>query len=201
MVDELEKISASHGLTEVSKSRTGVRPISVDNLIKKHNAGTLYKQKKADSQGNPQDVRGSGADDPGAAQPPKRPGQVPTKDPTNIPMQAKTGMVPGAVTQTLPVTTGEDMRAGNNTAPKPGYVPTQANMDTASPDGRITQPPGRLITNDQSARKPKKGNTPTADSDMNKVDRYDQRDNATTVTGLAQNSSGIGAFNSPAEHT
>ncbi len=198
MVDELEKISASHGLTEVSKSRTGVRPISVDNLIKKHNDGTLFK-KKADSQGQPQPVRGSGADDPGAAQLPRRPGEVPTKDP-NTSMGTKLGMVPGASTQTLPVTTGEDMTAGNSKPRRPGDVPTQANMDTASPNGRITQPPGRLVTNDQSAHKPKKGNTPTADSDMNKVDRYDQRDFATTVHGLGQSSTGIGAFNSPAEH-
>jgi hypothetical protein len=202
-LDELGKIAAAHGLTSISKSRTGVRPISVDNLVKKHNDGSLFKKKHADSQGNPQDVRGSGSDDPGAARLPRRPGQVPTTDPANVPMQTKLGMY-RLTDSTLPVTWGEDMRAGNSKPRQPGQIPTQNNMNAAEPDGRIEPPAGRMhptvVTNDESAKKPKKGNTPTSGRD-NVVDRYDQRDNATTVTGLAQHSTNIGATNQPAEHT
>lgn len=451
-LDELGKIAAAHGLTHIAKSRTGVRPISVDNLVKKHNDGSLFKKKHADSQGNPQDVRGSGSDDPGAARLPRRPGQVPTTDPANVPMQAKLGetkkkepfskrnpnlsqylkatagglgagavglgaqkafmsqvgterpgdaalvehltknspvpierpdypvlggahfspgshsiggagaggpayphvkvprdmknpavlahelghagidknrlghMIQNPLTMVaaskaapiassvggfasgfsddkrvrragilaplalqapmlayeagaslaglnrlrrgganlgqlanagklllpaygtyaaqaaghvagaaggqaigagihgalkrraarkektgmyrltdsvLPVTWGEDMRAGNSKPRQPGQIPTQNNMNAAEPDGRIEPPAGRMhpvISTDESAKKPKKGNTPTSGRD-NVVDRYDQRDNATTITGLAQHSTNIGAFNSPSEHT
>jgi hypothetical protein len=459
-LDELQKIAAAHGLSKVLKARLGRRPISAAKLIEKHNNGTWLK-KHGDSQGNPQDVRGSGSDDPGAARLPRRPGQVPTTDPANIPMQAKVGAAepekkkekpsfsernpnlsqwgkatgagmgasgaqlgsslafmsqatkerpgdaameeyltrtapvpvlrpegpvlggahfsPGAsslggaaaggpagphvkvprdwknpatlahelghaeihksrlghliqnpVTMaaasagaplassvggfasgfsddprirragilaplvmqapqllyeagasvkglqkmrrggasagqllnagkmllpaygtyaagaaknvagaaagqavgggihgalkrraerkaglkkkegmyrltdgTLPMTSGEDMTAGNSKPRKAGEIPTQNNMNAAEPDGRIEPPAGRMhpvITNDESAKRPKKGNTPTSGRD-NVVDRYDQRDNATTVTGIAQHSTNIGAFNSPAEHT
>lgn len=201
-VDELEKIGAAAGLSTVSKARTGVKPISIQNLIKKHNEGSWLK--KADSAGSPADVRGDSVDDPGAAPLPKRRGEVPTKDPGNIPQSEKTGQVPGANTQTPAFTSGEDMTAGNSRLRQRGEVPSQDNISVGSPNNRITPGPGRLgpvITNDVSAKRPRKGDTPTSDRDMNIVDRSDLRESATTVTGLGQSSTGIGAFNSPAEHT
>ena len=57
------------------------------------------------------------------------------------------------------------------------------------------------MQNNPEAKRPrKKGDVPTQD-DINSVDRYDQRSNATTVTGLGQSSSGIGAMNQPSEHS
>lgn len=43
-LDELQKLGASKGRLNISKSRTGTRPISVANLLKKDNAGTLHKK-------------------------------------------------------------------------------------------------------------------------------------------------------------
>lgn len=74
-LDELEKIAVSHGQLVVAKSRTGTRPISVANFLKKDNAGTLYKKKKA----GVIDVA-VGYDDPGAAKPKPKPGEGPTRD-------------------------------------------------------------------------------------------------------------------------
>jgi hypothetical protein len=42
--DELEKIAISHGRWTVPKSRSGRRPISVSNLLKKEKDGSLYKR-------------------------------------------------------------------------------------------------------------------------------------------------------------
>ena len=170
-LDETAKIAAAHGRAHV-KVRAGRRPISVHKLLEKEKGGNLYK--KADSQGSPQDVRGSGADDPGAASPPRRPGDVSTRGPTTD-MSQKTGsafadeflkiaLVPGANTQTPPFPTAEEP-----------YLNAEA-------------------------KKPrKKGDVPSKE-DENVVDRFDGRGSATTVTGLGQHSTGIGAFNSPAEH-
>lgn len=43
-LDELEKIAASSARLTVSKTRTGRRPISVENLLKKDKAGELHKK-------------------------------------------------------------------------------------------------------------------------------------------------------------
>ncbi len=163
-LDELEKIGASRDQLEVHKVRTGTRPISVDNLVRKHNEGTLLK--KADAAGNPQDVRGASSDDPNAAKASRRPGDVPTKDPGNIPENEKLGfMGPPGGTSSSPVPAGESPYSF------------------------------------QEAKKPRrKGDVPSRD-DSNVVDRFDARESATTVSGLAQNSSNIGAFNNPAEHS
>lgn len=194
--DELSKIAASHGLTVVSKTRTGSRPISVDRLLEKDREGSL--RKKADSAGNPQDVRGDSVDDPGAAQPPKRRGEVPTHGSDDISVGQKTGSS-GYQEITPPMSSGEEMRAGNSKPRAYGEVPSQDRyIDLAASKSPIG---GRPITSDVSAKKPKPGDTPTSDRNMNLIDRYDQRENATTVTGLGQGSTGIGAFNSPAEHT
>jgi hypothetical protein len=196
--DELEKIGVSHGLTHVSKGRKGARPISVTRLLEKDKAGTLWKKKHADSEGNPQDVRGDSCDDPGAAQQPHRRGEVPTKD-VSLGVTQKTGMVPGANTQTSPMTSGDDLRSVVADKPRmAGEVPTQ-DVATDQPNNRIA-PRAKGITFDQSAKKVRPGDVPTSDRNMNLIDRGDMRESTTTVTGLGQNSSGIGAFNSPAEH-
>jgi len=60
--------------------------------------------------------------------------------------------------------------------------------------------PGGETPGFAEAKKPrKKGDVPSLD-DVNTVDRYDQRENATTVTGLGQHSSDIGAMNHPSGH-
>lgn len=225
-VDELEKIAISHGRMHVSKERTGRRSMSVTTMLKKDAKGALLK-KHADAAGSPQDVRGDSVDDPGAARSPRRPGEGPSQGTGNIPQSAKTGGTPlsariarllerkpylkhaagGAsyrlTDTTIPFSWGEDMRAGNSKPLQTGDVPTQENMSVDGPIARGSSLPSRrvAISMDPGAKGIKKGDTPTRTDDINKVDRYDQRDNATTVTGLAQNSTGIGAFNSPAEHT
>lgn len=210
-VDELEKIAISHGRMHVSKERSGRRPMSVTTMLKKDAKGALLK-KHADSAGSPQDVRGGSDDDPGAAQMPKRKGEVPSRDPGNVPISQKTGSVKSAAggasyrltDTTMPMTSGEDMRAGNSKPRQPGEVPTQDNISVSSPDGRVEPRMGRLkpvITNDESAKRIRKGDTPTRTDDINKVDRQDLRESATTVTGLAQNSTNIGAMQPVAEHT
>ena len=161
-VDELEKIAAAHGLSNIPKHREGRRPISVDKLLLKEKDGTLYK--RADSQGNSQPVRGAGADDPGAAQPPRRRGEVLTKTPNISSESEKLGEVLRG--EVSPFPTGDTSYSGYIEAKKPR----------------------------------KKGDVPTQDN-VNVVDRYDGRGEATTVHGLAQNSNSIGAFNSPAEHS
>jgi hypothetical protein len=156
------------------------------------------QEKQADSAGNPQDVRGDSCDDPGAAQIPHRKGETPTKGSDDISVSQKTGMS-GYQEIMLPTSSGEEMRAGNSKPRAYGEVPCQDQyIDVANAKSPIG---GRPITSDVSAKKPKPGDTPTSDRNMNIVDRYDQRENATTVTGLGQSSTGIGAFNSPAEHT
>jgi hypothetical protein len=196
--DELGKIAASHGLNVVSKTRTGSRPISVERLLEKDRDGTLLKKKHADSQGNPQDVRGDSCDDPGAAQIPHRKGETPTKGSDNVSVGQKTGSS-GYQEITQPISSGEEMRAGNSKPRAYGEVPSQDQyIDVANAKSPIG---GRPITSDVSAKKPKPGDTPTSDRNMNLIDRGDMRESATTVTGLGQGSTGIGAWNSPAEHT
>lgn len=381
-VDELEKISASHGRAVVGKGRKGARPISAANLVDKHNKGTWLK--KADSMGNPQDVRGDAGDDPGAAKIPHRAGETPTKGDDNVsvgqktgmsrlrretevvpeplstpnrppgghrfvmnvagspvgymdvrngqvdssgiqdtrfkgmglgkkmygetmrrmPGQSllsdgsvsdeathvwesmrkkpgykvempngpakkgvffntpengslralykgslpaaagiatdlsepaiapaaaragglmgavggrlrglagrilskvaaeKTGMVPGANTQTSPMTSGEDLRgAVLGKLRQSGDVPSQdSSIATDQPNNRI-EPRAQAFTSDPSAKRTKRGDVPTSDRNMNLVDRNDLREGTTTVTGLGQSSTNIGAFNSPAEAT
>ena len=86
-----------------------------------------------------------------------------------------------------------------NKARQRGDTPTQ-DVAADQPNGRI-EPHAKSITFDQSAKPVKRGDTPTLNNDMNSVNSYDHRNNATTVTGLAQNSNNVGAFNSPSEHT
>ena len=199
-LDELEKISAAQGRAEVSKTRTGRRPISAETLVEKHNEGTWLK-KHADSAGNPQDVRGDSVDDPGAAQPPKRQGEVPSKERGNVPEGQKTGMVPGANQQTQPFTSGEETLVSPETRKprQPGDVPTQG------PAQAMIAPPGSGVvpgsTRGEAVHPRKKGDVPTRDRDLNIVDRNDLRESTTTVTGLGQHSTNIGASNNPAEHT
>lgn len=158
------------------------------------------KKKLGDAAGAPQDVRGDSKDDPGSADLPKRAGEVPSEGKGNIPTSEKTGSLQGANTQTSPVMSGEDLRgAVANKARQRGDTPTQ-DVAADQPNGRI-EPHAKSITFDQSAKPVKRGDTPTLNNDMNKIDRFDGRGEATTITGLAQNSNNVGAFNSPAEHT
>jgi hypothetical protein len=110
--------------------------------------------------------------------------------------------VPGANTQTPVFTSGEDMTAGNSRLRRPGEVPTQNNIAVDEPNNRVVQPAARgpVISADVSAKKVRKGDTPTSDRDMNVVDRMDTRESTTTVTGLGQSSTNIGASNNPPEH-
>ena len=197
-LDELEKIAAAHGRMVVSKGRSGRRPISAAKLLAKDKKGKLFK--KADAAGSPQDVRGDAGDDPEAAKLPKRQGEVPTRG-ANIPEDAKTGSVSVMGGDPNPFPTGATPAAPPGKLRLPGEVPSQDNIATDEPNGRVEQPATKFVTNDQSAKRPKKGDTPTFNRDMNIIDRGDLRESTTTVTGLAQNSSGIGAFNSPTEHT
>jgi hypothetical protein len=222
-VDELEKIAAAHGLSQVAKARVGRRPISAAALVKKHNNGT-WQKKRADSQGNPQDVRGDSDDDPGAARQPKRQGEVPTKERGDVPEGQKTGgtplarhiarllerrpdlqkagMIPGANTQTQPFTSGEEttISAERRKPRQPGDVPTQGPAEAM-----IAPPSGGGISYGQARgealRGKKKGDVPTRDRDLNLIDRVDLREGTTTVHGLGQHSTDIGAGNIPAEHT
>jgi hypothetical protein len=52
----------------------------------------------------------------------------------------------------------------------------------------------------EAKRPKKKGEVPSRE-DLNVVQRGDQREAATTVTGIGQTFNNIGAVNSPAEHT
>ena len=114
-------------------------------------------------------------------------------------LQPKEASLQGANTQTSPVMSGEDLRgAVANKARQRGDTPTQ-DVAADQPNGRI-EPHAKSITFDQSAKPVKRGDTPTLNNDMNKIDRGDLRESATTVSGLAQNSTGIGAFTSPSEH-
>lgn len=128
-------------------------------------------EKSADSAGNPQDTAAGSVDDPGAAKAKKHPGDGPTQG-TMIPLEAKYGSLRKAA-----------MGQGGVFSEGPSAIPT-----------------GESPNMNPEAKKPrKKGDVPSMD-DSNSVDRYDQRENATTVTGLGQTSSNIGAGNQPGEH-
>lgn len=108
--DELEKIAAARGQMSIPKERQGRRPMTVDTLLRREKDGTLFKEKKADSQGNPQPVRG-GADSDGAAPLPRRLGEVPGR-PSMIPDSEKTGeIVPRAPKKLGDVPTQDDLNA------------------------------------------------------------------------------------------
>jgi hypothetical protein len=85
-LDELEKISSSHGRMRVPKERKGRRPMTVTTLLRKEKDGTLFKDAYV------ADVRASGADDQGAAPAKRQPGDVPSKG-SNVDMDQKTGML------------------------------------------------------------------------------------------------------------
>ena len=201
-VDELAKIASAHGRMHVPKAREGRRPISVSTLLEKDKKGTLFK--RADSQGNPQDVRGDSVDDPGAARPPRRRGEVPSEGTGNIPVGEKTGgkLAYRLADTTQPFTSGEEPTISPETRKprQPGDVPTQTTQEAM-----IAPPSGGGISFGQAKgealRGRKKGDVPTRDRDINIVDKHDQRDNATTVHGLGQHSTDIAASNIAAEHT
>ena len=80
--DELEKIAVSRErLRVVAQGRSGIRPISVDKLLEKDKAGTLYK-KAGDWGGSPVAVD-MGIIDMASARRPRKPGDVPSQDDTD----------------------------------------------------------------------------------------------------------------------
>lgn len=224
--DELEKISAArlHGKGVLS-SRTGRRPISATNLLKKEKDGKLHKfthVKEAftggDSAGHPSDVAG-GWEDEGAAKAPKRPSELPpeqksttmsTKEAAFFDELSKIATVPGAPGGVSPMTSGENPLASPETRqkPSPGDIPTQdqsANIptrtETAGPQistATGVAPPTYAPRGNQVQRR---GDVPGMPKDPSAVDRMDGRGEATTITGLAQNSNDIGAFSGPTEHS
>lgn len=197
-LDEMEKIAVSHGGMHIPKERSGRRSMTVTKLLERDKKGTLIK--RADSEGNPQDVRGDSVDDPGAAQPPRRRGEGPSKERGNIPVEQKLGSYRLTDT-TQPFTSGEESTIYPETRKprQPGDVPTQT-----AQEAMISPPSGGGIsfgqTMAEAVRGKKKGDVPTRDRDLNLIDSYDQRDNATTVHGLGQHSTDIGATNTPAQH-
>lgn len=77
--DELGKLAAAAFQLRVGKSRLGKRPLSVSSLLRKEKDGTLFKYTKMAAilpfiQPPSQ---------PGSVRPPKRKGDVPTRDETN----------------------------------------------------------------------------------------------------------------------
>jgi hypothetical protein len=91
---------------------------------------------------------------------------------------------------------------------RPGEVPSkETNYPDQSKIGEVVRGETHPMTLGESpfayqeAIKPKKKGDVPSQENINVVDSYDQRNNATTITGLAQQSTGIGAFNSPSEHT
>lgn len=127
--------------------------------------------KKGDAQGNPQDTAAGSVDDPGAAKIKRRPGEGPSQG-SMIPLEQKYGSL-------------------RKTALVQGGVFSE---------GPSPIPTGESPNMSPESKKPrKKGDVPSQD-DSNAVDRYDQRENATTVTGLGQSSSDIGTSNHPGEH-
>ena len=71
--DEVEKIAAALGRWSVSKTRAGKRPLRVLTMLRKDREGSLLKHSGVI------DVL-SGAPDPGAARPPRRKGEVPSRE-------------------------------------------------------------------------------------------------------------------------
>ena len=217
-LDESEKISAArmHG-KGVMSVRKGRRPISAANLLRKEKDGKLHKfqhVKEAatggDSAGQPDDVSG-GWEDAGAAKAPKHRGEVPTEVKSTT-MSTKEGAffdelekistVPGAMGSVNPFTTGENPMSSPETRkkPSPGDIPSEGWEGLQDKPLNPSQMTGSGIYATPSNKMKRKGDVPTKEKDPSLVDRMDGRGEATTITGLAQNSAGIGAFNSPAEH-
>lgn len=83
-LDELEKIGASHGRLQFSKTRAGRRPVSASTMLRKDKEGTLYKasQSYADEQANIDMSYGSRA-------PNRKPSDVPSREGNEV--QARSG--------------------------------------------------------------------------------------------------------------
>ena len=138
-----------------------------------------------------------------------KPATAPTKFAAMCDELAKIATVPGAMGSVNPMTTGENPLASPETRqkPSPGDIPTQ---DQSSNIPSRTESPGPQISTATGVAAPeyaprgnqvrRRGDVPGMPKDPSAVDRLDGRESATTVTGLAQNSNNIGAFNSPAEH-
>ena len=114
----------------------------------------------------------------------------------------KISTVPGAMGSVNPFTTGENPMSSPETRkkPSPGDIPSEGWEGLQDKPLNPSQMTGSGIYATPSNKMKRKGDVPTKEKDPSLVDRMDGRGEATTITGLAQNSAGIGAFNSPAEH-
>jgi len=165
-------------------------------------------EKSADSQGSPQDTAAGSVDDPGAAKAKKSPGDGPTQG-NMIPLEAKYGSLKIAMGQGSvysegpgPIPTGETPGSGPETKQRKqsGDVPTQEVAVDRLKSAAFVAPGADPNSTAEGRRPRKKGDVPTRD-DLNSVDRNDLRESTTTVTGLGQSSSDIGAQNHPSEHS
>lgn len=122
---------------------------------------------------------------------------------------SKIATVPGAMGSVNPMTTGENPLASPETRqkPSPGDIPTQdqssnipSRTESAGPQVSTATgvAPKEYAPRGNQVRR--RGDVPGMPKDPSAVDHMDGRGEATTVTGLAQNSSNIGAFQNPAEH-
>jgi hypothetical protein len=124
----------------------------------------------------------------------------------------KIATVPGAMGSVNPFNTGENPLASPETRQKPsrGDIPTQGQDQNISDrtDTTVTNPstatgaaPGSDLFAPGTNKVRRRGDVPGQPKDPSAVSYLDARESATTITGLAQNSDNIGAFNSPAEHS
>lgn len=79
--DELEKIAVSKHRLSVAQARQGRRPMTVSTLLKKEKEGTLYKKGQFYGPSQPVSV---GPADPGEARRPKKKGDVPSREDTDV---------------------------------------------------------------------------------------------------------------------
>jgi hypothetical protein len=114
----------------------------------------------------------------------------------------KISTVPGAMGSVNPFTTGENPMSSPETRkkPSPGDIPSEGWEGLQDKPLNPSQMTGPGVYATPANKMKRKGDVPTKEKDPSAVDRLDGRGEATTVTGLAQNSNNIGAIGSGAEH-
>jgi len=115
---------------------------------------------------------------------------------------AKIATVPGAMGSVNPFNTGENPMSSPETRkkPSPGDIPSEGWEGLQDGPLNPSQMTGPGIYATPANKMKRKGDVPTKEKDPSAVDRLDGRGEATTITGLAQNSADIGASNQPPEH-
>jgi hypothetical protein len=114
----------------------------------------------------------------------------------------KISTVPGAMGSVNPFNTGENPMSSPETRkkPSPGDIPSEGWEGLQERSLNPSQMTGPGIYATPAGKMKRKGDVPTKEKDPSAVDRLDGRGEATTITGLAQNSADIGASNQPPEH-